>query len=819
MTAGRWAEIKEVFQAALERNEEERRAFVASACGSDDELRREVESLLTEHSTQPPLESPLRVSDLAGHEISHYRILERIGQGGMGVVYKAEDLRLNRIVALKFLQPHACLSREHRSRFEEEAKSLAAIDHPNICPLHEIEEAQGQLFLAMAYVEGPTLKDRILDGALGIDDAVRIVIGAAEGLQAAHSLGLVHRDIKSANIMLAPDGRPLITDFGIALPEAQAGPEPPMTAGTPAYMSPEQLRGEPVDRRSDIWSLGVVLYEAVSGRLPFDAHRQPAATLMDEPEPLSTLRPGLPAGLDRIVRKALSKNPSGRYQNAAEMAEALRGLRLGEKRGARRWSRRSVAAAAILVPMMAAMLFVIVRGYVRPVKAERVSLAVLPLENLSGDPEQQYFTDGMTDAITTDLARIRGLRVLSRSTSVAYRNRPDPLQAIARDLGVGNVVEGSVLRAGNRVRISVQLIDTESNRHIWAQNYEGDLRDVLLLQSSVAQAIAREVSVRLTPGEQARFAMKERVNPKSYEAFLKGRHLLLKWQREDIRRGREYFQQAVDENPASALGYAGLADAYITEGFYWGVRPLNLVPEAERCALQALQIDPGLGAPHRVLALAAGIYRRNWPEAKRQFDQAMELDYGSEWSHYNLAAYYFLPNGRLDEALSEMRIARDSAPASPNITTMTGWIRFFRREYALATDEFRKTLELEPTFTYAQMGLRVSLAQQGKLKEALALGEDVEIDAWLHALSGNAPEARRILKELIERSKREYVGGYELAHVYAALGESRLAFEQLERAFQDCQPQLANVNVDPRFDSIRPDPRFAALVRKMNLER
>jgi serine/threonine-protein kinase len=811
MTAARWEEVKALFHAAFERSDEERQAFVSSACGSDEELRREVESLLAERATQPTFESPIRHSDLAGQVVSHYRILERVGQGGMGVVYKAEDLRLDRIVALKFLAPEAHLSYEHRERFEREARSLAAVDHPNICPLYDIDEAQGQRFLVMAFVAGPTLKDRILEGSLDIDEAVRAVIGAADGLQAAHNAGVVHRDIKSANIMLTADGRALITDFGIALPETPAGVSDVAKAmGTPAYMSPEQMRGERVDRRSDIWSLGVVLYEAVSGRLPLKGGQTGMY------EPLAKLRPDVPAALGRIVSRALANNPDERYQSAAEMAADLRVLPLGQSN--QRWlSRRAVLVPAIVL-LLTASLLVIIRSHWNPSQTSRVSLAVLPLDNLSGDPEQQYFTDGMTDAITTDLARIGEMRVVSRSTSMAYRNRPDALRAIARDLHVANVVEGSVLRARDRVRITVQLIDAERNRHIWAQSYEGDLRDILLLQSSVAQAIAQEVRVRLTPGEQAQLAKKARVNAKAYEAFLKGRHLTLKWQKDDILRGRQYFQQAIAEDPQFAPGYAGLADTYITEGFYWGARPLDLLPEAERYALHALRIDPDLAGPHRILALVEGIYRRNWPEARRRLDRGMELDHG-EWSHYVYAAYYLLPTGHLDEALREIRIARDSAPVSPNIRTMTGWIHFFRREYGLAAAEFRATLELEPGFVYARQGLAVSLGQQRKLKEALAVSQYPETTAWLHALLGDASEARRILNAMIERSRREYIGGYEIAHTYAALGEIRPAIEHLERAYRECQPQLANVNVDPRFDLLRSDPHFTALVRKMNLER
>ncbi len=820
MTPERWARIKEVFQAAVERREAERTDFVAGACGSDDDMRREVESLLREQSTPEWLKTPVRPADLRG-QISHYRIVERLGQGGMGVVYKAEDLKLGRVVALKFLAPNVCLSDHARSRFVREAKALAAIDHPNICAVHDIDEAQGQLFLAMSFVDGPTLREKIAEGTLSLDQALRIVIDAAQGLHAAHTSGIVHHDIKSGNIMLNADGRTLITDFGLACPEndastSQAG----LLIGTPSYLSPEQVRGEKADRRSDLWSLGIVLYEAVTGQLPFRADVMPGSILTDDPPPVSSLRPDAPPELDRILSKALAKAPSKRYQSAADLAADLkRVLEPGRKETRRRWrtvrKRLVLALFAPAMLLMAAVIALWVRSSDPP--DLRQSIAVLPLQNLSGDPGQQYFTDGMTDAIITDLARIAALRVVSRGTSMVYSTRPDPMRAIARDFHVHYLVEGSVLRAGDRVRITVQLVESKNDRHVWAQNYEGDLRNILLLQSNVAQAIAREIRARLTPGEEARLAKASRVNPKAYEAFLKGRHLMLKWVRSDIAKGREYYLQALAEDPNYALAYAGLADSYITEGFYWGVRPADLWPQAERWALRAFQLDPDLAGPHRVLSLVHGIYGHNWEQAMRDIERSIELDPNSEWSHYTYAVFHLLPAGRFEAALREVQLARDTAPLSPNIAAMAGWIRFFRREYALAADLFQSTLELDPAFDYAQEGLAFSLAKQGKLSEAGAAAAQPEVVAWVRALEGKRAEALAILNDLIERSRREYVGGYELALVYVALGDHGLALDQLERGYRDCQPQLANLKVDPRLDALRSEPRFLALVRQMNL--
>ena len=324
--------------------------------------------------------------------------------------------------------------------------------------------------------------------------------------------------------------------------------------------------------------------------------------------------------------------------------------------------------------------------------------------------------------------------------------------------------------------------------------------------------------MRLTPSEQARLAKSGRVNPKAYEAFLKGRHLTLKLQKRDILKGREYFQLAIAEDPTYASAYAGLADTYITEGFYWGTRPADLLPQAQRWATHAFKIDPDLVGPHIIVALVRGIYGRDWPQAKREFERAAELAPNNEWFHYTYASYYLLPAGRLDEALREVQLAAETAPLSANITTIAGWVRFFRQEYGLAIAQFRKTLELDPEFLYARMGLAASLAQQGNLREAAAVTAPSETVAWLRTLEGKGAEARRMLDELVERSKREYIGGYELAHIHVALGEKQPALEQLERAYRDCQPQLANLKVDPRLDDLRSEPRFVALVRQINLE-
>jgi serine/threonine-protein kinase len=827
MTPERWARIKGIFHSALEREESQREKYLEDACGPDADLRREVEDLLREWAGPNALTSPVRALDLSGRTVTHFRVLEKVGQGGMGVVYRAEDLKLGRTVALKFLAPHIPVSEEYRARFVREARALAAIDDPHICVVHEIDEAEGRLFLAMTYVDGPTLKEKIAEGPLEPDEVLRIAIEAAQGLQAAHRTGVIHRDIKSGNIMLDAEGRVVITDFGLARPEDDPG----LTLsgglmGTPAYMSPEQLRGEKGDRRSDIWSLGVVLYEALTGELPFPANRTPASMLSDEPTPPTTLRPEVPPELDGIVRKALAKAPDERYQTAEEMTADLQELLVPARksttaaRGMRRfftWKLAAITGAALLLTAVGAFWLIRSIGPASPPERTRVSLVVLPLENLSGDADQQYFTEGLTDAITTDLAQIGALRVISRTSALAYRNRRDTLAAVARELQVDHVMEGSVLRAGNRIRITVQLIDAREDRHIWARNYEGDLSDILRLQSQVARAIAAEVRVRLTPGERAQLSNRARVNPKAYEALLRGYHHMLKWQLTDVLKGRDYFQEAIAAEPGYASPHVGLADTYVTQGFFWGVHPAELLPNAEAAVAQALKLDNGLSHAYNLQGVLQGIYRHNWPEAERQFLRAREL--GGDWPNYSYAAYYLVPLRRLDQALEDIRRIKESAPLSVNVNTWIGWILLYRREYGPAIDQLRSTLELEPTFEHARRGLAVALAQLGRFEEALPLTSDLPtFKAWICATAGNRAEARRILDGLVERSRREYVGGYELAIIHAALGERDLAFRQLERSYQDHQPHLANLQVDPLLDSLRSDPSFRRLARQMNLE-
>jgi serine/threonine-protein kinase len=730
----------------------------------------------------------------------------------MGVVYKAEDLKLGRAVALKFLAPDVSLSQEHRARFAQEARVLAAIDHPNICPVYEIDEAQGRLFLAMAFVGGLTLKETIGEGPLALDEAVRITAEAARGIQAAHRAGVIHRDIKSANIMLDSEGRVVVTDFGLARLEDHPGmTQDGMLLGTPDYMSPEQFRGMKPDRRSDIWSLGVVLYEAVSGKLPFRAGENPASVMTEDPEPLTTACPGAPRELDRIVRKALAKAPADRYQSAGALASDLQRL-LGQllpaqDRPRHAWlssrSRRVTALAALALAIAFAGALLWRRqppAPAHPSDTSRISIALFPLAKSPDGPSLQPFTDGLADAIIRSLTEAGGLRVISRSSATAYAKRTDRLGAIARDLQVDYVAEGSVSSAGGRGRVSLELIEAGSARQVWAKNYEGDLREALQWQSHIAGDVTAEVRAQL-----------------AHETCQKGFQHTAGGQRSEAVKGREYFQRAIAVDPSYAQSYVGMADTYVSEAFSGLTRPSEVIPKAEAWARQALRIDGVSAGAHRVLGIVQGTCRRSWPEAKREFDMALEQEPRSAWSHRAYAAYYLAPLGRLEEALRQMSTALETAPYSAQIAATAGWTHVYRRDYDSGATLFRRALELDPGLGEARAGLAIARALQGEFWETPAGPEVSYYFGWIRAREGKQDAARMILRQLIELSRRQYVSGYEIAQIHAALGEQDLALAQSERAFQEQQPQLSRLKIDPMLDPLHSHPRFTALVREMNL--
>ncbi len=621
--------------------------------------------------------------------ISHYKILEKLGQGGMGVVYKAEDTKLKREVAIKFLPRQIAASEKERKRFKIEAQAAAALNHPNIATIYAIEEIDDEMFIVMEYIEGQELKDIVGNGrdrSLPIEDVVDYATQIAAGLQAAHEKDVTHRDIKSANIMVTDKGQVKIMDFGLAkVAGGQHLTKSGMTVGTVAFMSPEQAQGIAVDRRTDIWALGVVFYEMLTGEQPFKGDYEQAviySIMNEEPEPLTGLRTGVPLELERIVDKCLEKQASDRYQHADELIVDLQRVRRDSHSGSLKHSvtvsKRQAKNRLILVGstlLLLALLFIVGLQLFKDRGGGIESLAVLPLVNIANDAEQEYFVEGMTEILIAELSKIKALRVISRTSVMQYKDTRKPLSEIADELGVDAVVEGSVLRADDRVRITVQLIEANPERNLWAEVYDRELRDILTLSSEVTQAIVQEIRATLTPEEKHRLTSARPINPEAHEAYLKGRYHWNKRTAESLNKAIEYFLQAVEIDSNYALAYAGLADAYYLLPFAGDKPPREAVPKAKAAAMKALEFDESLAEAHVSLAGAAGAYDWDWSRSEMGFKRAIELNPGYATAHH-WYGLYLMRLGRYDEAISEITRAQELDPLSVPINGFAATIYY-----------------------------------------------------------------------------------------------------------------------------------------------
>ena len=787
---------------------------------------------------------------MIGQRLGHFRVVEKIGAGGMGVVYRAHDEQLDRDVAIKVLPAGSFRDPSARARLLREARTASKLNHPHICTIHEVGEAEGQAYIAMELVEGQALSARLAGGALPVEQVLRYGLQLADAVAHAHERGIIHRDLKSANVIITPEGRAKVLDFGLA--KRLSGEEvaeattqtmdsltgPGAVVGTLAYMAPEQLRGQPADARSDVWALGVVLYEMAAGQRPFQGKTgfELSSAILSQPPP--PLPPAVPSELWPVTERCLVKEPGQRYQRAGEVRAALEAVQSGAAIPAwpawkyalsrRRWLALAAALAAVLA-VVAALDVGGLRGRLLGGAAtpQLRSVAVLPLANLSGDPQQDYFAEGMHDALITDLAKLSGLqRVIARRSVLRYQKTDKPLRQIARELGVDALITGSVVREGDRVRITAQLINAATEEQVWAERYERELRGVLSLQNEIVAAVAREVKLRLTPQEQARLASARPVNPEAYEAYLKGRFHADKLSREELNTGLRYFQLALEKDPNYALAYVGIAYVWQMLGDAGFLPPRETVPKWKAAMEKALALDDTLAEAHASLGSYRFLREWDWAAGEREYRRAIQLNPNYAEAHFAYSDFLMVM-GRTEEWKAEIQRSLELDPLSFFFECFYGWHLVYVRRYDEAIGVFRKVLAAQPGFSSAHMGLWGAFYKKGMYQEALAAAKkffavlgDREVVESLDragAEAGYRGAMKRAGDALAARSERSHVPGVRIARVYAHAGENDRALDWLEKAYERRETPMVHIGVGWDWDGLRSEPRFQSLLRRMKL--
>ncbi|MEW6730361.1 MAG: protein kinase [Acidobacteriota bacterium] len=761
-----------------------------------------------------------------GTRLGHYTIISTLGVGGMGEVYRARDQRLDREVAIKVLPERLAENTEMLGRFQREARALAALSHPHILTIYDFGNEQGIYFAVTELLNGETLRSRIVRAILSWQQALQIATAIAEGICAAHSKGVIHRDLKPENIFLTIDGIVKILDFGLAriesaeqtqnctsLPTKQFQTDPSIVMGTVPYMSPELVAGEPVDARTDIFSFGCVFYEMLTGNSPFQRStpvKTMAAILKEHPLRLSKISKKTPTDLERLILHCLEKDQQQRFPSAQELLVALKTAANNNLETTfvsdRHQTRRRVAP--------------------RQTRKTIDSLAILPLANTSLDLNAEYLIDGITESIINSLSQFPKLKVMARSTVFRYKNQPVDPQQIGQQLNVRALVTGRAVQLGDTLNIQVELVDVFDGSQLWGEQYQRKLTDIFVLQEEISRNISKKLLTKLSGEEQRHLAKRYTNNTEAYQLYLKGRYHWNKRTSDSLKKSIEYFNLAIEKDPCYALAYAGLADSYVLLANYGGMPPKESIPKAKAAAQQALSIDETLAQAHCSLAHAIAFYDRDWTRAELGYQRAIQLNpnYATAHSWYG---HYLIAMGRLDAAIARTEKAQELDPLSLILSVGVGWAYFLARRYDQAIQQFSKTIEMDANFVPAHYWLGWTYIFKGMYQEALVtLHKALQLDndpdtraalGYAYAAAGDRQAAQEILTELMLPSSQRYISPLDIAALHTALGAYDEAFEWLEKAYKDQSEGLIWLNVTPKFDHLRTDPRFFTLAEKIGL--